>query len=165
MPMFTATDEDLADLEKATNYAMRLQRKMFDNVPPKFHALLHMLEDMHRFRGLLELCEDAIERAHQDGNRLKSTVAKAKSSALKALIAMNKDEVQQQHKIKALTYEIKEGRKRKLKTNKKSEQEEQTKKQRIENRKQLLELEELDYKLGSISAIVRKFRRIEIEKN
>jgi len=69
-PFGTLTDNNMKDVTKLVGMLDRLWRQMFQTVPPKAHAMWHLLEDLERFRGLKCHQESKIERAHQIGKRI-----------------------------------------------------------------------------------------------
>ena len=69
-PFGTLTDTNMAKVRTLINILDRLWRRLLPAVPPKAHALWHLLDDLGRLRGLKHHSESKIEVAHQVGRKV-----------------------------------------------------------------------------------------------
>ena len=68
-PYGSLTDSDLEDVTKCVRLATKLWENLLPTVPIKVHAWQHLVDDLHRLRGLKSHNEQAIERCHQEGKK------------------------------------------------------------------------------------------------
>ena len=86
-------------------------------IPMKVHAWSHMLEDLHKYRGMKHHNEEPIERQHQEGRRHDSRLRALRDfetktmSILRQSATSDMEEIQKMHKD---TEDKKKSRKRKL---------------------------------------------------
>jgi hypothetical protein len=64
----TVHEEHIVNLEQSIKTAMKLWRGLGNSVSPKPHAIEdHLVDQIRRFTGIGDFCEDFVEKSHQDG--------------------------------------------------------------------------------------------------
>ena len=140
---------------------------MFDNSTLKILAILgplsHLTEDMEDMKGVGEFTEDFVEKDHQESKKEQVRCQPIKGAEKSAAARINIEEAAENPLIKeavdAMTAATARGS-----YEKNREELHLNKEVRDAARKQLLEMGELDYKLGSVKKMLQEKRKIILQE-
>ena len=158
----TATDSDIYNLKNCVNKAMMLAKSMFDQLPPKMHAVAkHLQEDFEEYLGIGLFTEDFGEQDHQQGKK-DEQMTKGMGDRTKAFATMStyseRRNLAKSSGIEKNMLEETSRSKRKISP----EGDDRTDAERMESYiAEVLGRPEMEFRLGSVNNIIKVNRRME----
>ena len=153
--MGSLTDKDLAAVDRCVFNAANLWHNLMPTVPMKVHAWQHMLEDLHRLRGLKSHNEHGIERSHQAHKRNNKKLAAIRDFEKKTLNILRHDATVKAPEVVAMH----EDTKLKQKKRKKNSTAAETAEQRKEYINSVVSLPELQEDVPTLIALAKESLR------
>jgi hypothetical protein len=159
----TATDEDISLMKVLVLKTAELEKSMFAKLTPKHHAKFkHLPEDYEKYRGLGDFAEDWVEQDHQLA-KVHEEMTKAIPDRKKAF-AMHSRANEQTILVRTSGILEKMIDQTKKTKRKRSETENGEKDSMDEWIAKVAQLPDVHYTLGSVNAIIIKYRRLTLEE-